>query len=382
MLRCSCFRALVLTGLAAIAAAQPSDARRATSIDALIAFSDFFHGRPVILVGDIATRENGELRLAQDTASVRIVFKGHVTDGLSEVRGQYFDVGRIKPDDPRVQTLDLKNAFHVDPESGSWPRPGEMTAVFANSVSPASRPDAPSLRAIALSPGRYLDQKVTIVGQYAGRNLFGDLPDAPGRSQWDFVLRSSDAAIWVTNIRPKTKDFDLALDRRMDTGKWLQVTGIVQERRGIEWVQADPGTLAAAKPPSETTTEAPSEPAVRVPAAPPPEVVFSAPTQDETDVSQGASVRIQLSRDIDPATLKGNVHVRYVKSETVERGEPVTPTASFTSVWNQMNRELELKFDQPLERFRTVEVELTDAIKGTDGQPMRPWKLTFQTGGS
>ena len=102
----------------------------------------------------------------------------------------------------------------------------------------------------------------------------------------------------------------------------------------------------------------------------------------ETDVSQNTPVRIQLSRDIDPATLKGNIHVSYLQSETVERGEPVTPTAAFTPVWSQMNRELELKFSTPLERFRTVKIKLTDGIKGTDGQPLKPWTLTFQTGGS
>ena len=374
-------RALLALALATTAAAQTADTRRATNIEAILAFPDFFHGRPVMLVGTLATSDAGELRLTENTAAIRIVYKGHVSDGLSEVRGQFFDVGRIKPDDPRVQTLDLRNAFHLDPESGTWPKPGEITAVFANTIAPASRPDAPSIRAIALNPARYLDQRVTITGQYAGRNLFGDLPDAPGRTQWDFVLRSSDAAIWVTNMRPKTKEFDLALDRRIDTGRWLSVSGTVQQRRGLVWVQAEAGSLAAAKAPTETHDEA-SEPVATVPAGPPPEVVFSAPTQDETDVSQGASIRIQLSRDIDPATLKGNIRVGYVGAETVERGEPVTPKTEYTPTWSAVNRELVLKFGRPLERFRTVKVELTDGIKGTDGQALRPWTLTFQTGGS
>ena len=32
-------------------------------------------------------------------------------------------------------------------------------------------------------PPRYLDQKVTITGQFSGRNLLGDLPDAPAKRQ-------------------------------------------------------------------------------------------------------------------------------------------------------------------------------------------------------
>lgn len=373
-------RVLCILALATVVAAQSADVRRATNIEAILAYPDFFHGRPVILVGNLATSDRGELRLTQDTESIRVITSDHPSEGFSEVRGQFFDIGRIKPDDPRVQTLDLRSHFHLDPESGSWPKPGQLIAVYANSISQTSRPDAASLRATVLMPGRFLDQKVTIVGQYAGRNLFGDLPDAPGRSPYEFVLRSADAAIWVTNIPPKGKDFTLALDRRMDTGKWLQVTGTVEQRRGIQWIQAAPNSLEPATRPAETADE--REPAPKVLPGPPPEVVFSAPTADEADVALDTTVRIQLSRDIDPATLKGNVHVGYLKSETVERGEPVTPTAQVTPIWTQANRELQLKFSQPLERFRTVKVELTDGIKGTDGQPLKPWTLTFTTGGS
>ena len=64
-------------------------------------------------------------------------------------------------------------------------------------------PLAPSIRNIVLYPSRYLEQQVTVTGQFGGRNLLGDLPDAPARSRYDFVMRSADAAIWVTNLRPQ-----------------------------------------------------------------------------------------------------------------------------------------------------------------------------------
>ena len=160
-------------------------------------------------------------------------------------------------------------------------------------------PATPTIRSIVLNPTRYIDQKVTITGQFGGRNLLGDLPDAPGKSRYDFVLRSADAAIWVSNMRPKGKDqgkdFELSLDARIDTGRWLQVRGTVQQGRGLLWIDAEAGSLAVVKPPAETKTD--DEP-IRVPAGPPPEVVFSAPTQDETDVSLATNVRIQFSRDL------------------------------------------------------------------------------------
>jgi hypothetical protein len=179
-------------------------------------------------------------------------------------------------------------------------------------------------------------------------------------------------------MRPKGKDFDLALDARLDTNRWLTLRGTVQHGRGLQWLDAEAGTLALARAPTETRDEEP----IRVPAGPPPEVVFSAPTQDETDVLQGTSVRIQFSRDIDPATLKGRVRAAYLQSQTVERGEPATPAAEFTTQYNAPNRVLELRFAKGLERFRTIKIELQEGIAGTDGQPLTPWTLTFSIGGS
>jgi hypothetical protein len=106
------------------------------------------------------------------------------------------------------------------------------------------------------------------------------------------------------------KDLELALDSRLDTSRWLTVQGTIKQGRGLQWLEAEPATLTLAKPPTETTTE---EEPVRVPAGPPPEVVFSAPTDDETDVMLTTTVRIQFSRDIDQTTLKGHIRAAYFR---------------------------------------------------------------------
>jgi len=198
------------------------------------------------------------------------------------------------------------------------------------------------------------------------------------------VLRAADAAIWVANMRPRMKDangkeFELGLDARIDTGRWLTVRGTVQQGRGLMWVDAEAGSLSLAKPPTESFTE---ETPIRVPAGPPPEVVFSAPTEDETDVAMTTTVRIQFSRDIDQATLKSHIRARYLEAQSVERGEPTTPPADFTLQYSGANRVLELRFTKPLERFRTLKVDLLEGILGTDGQPLKPWTLSFAVGGS
>jgi Big-like domain-containing protein len=357
--------------------AQPS-LRRATNLAALQAHAAFYHLRPIVIVGKVSLQDSGDLMMTDDAGTVRVVFKGSAPEGLDEIRGEFWDIGRMHSGDPRLAGYDLQKTFHVDPE-GAWPRPGQVTAVIASAVVAASPPSMPAIHAMVLYPARYLDQKVTVTGQFAGRNLLGDLPDAPAKSRYDFVLRSADAAIWVVNIRPKGKDFELALDARIDTGRWIEVSGTLQQGRGLQWLDAQAGSLKLAKAPVDATTQ---EAPIRVPAAPPPEVIFSAPTQDETDVQLSANIRIQFSRDVNPATIKDHVRVTYGETQIKARSEPDSPMAEFTTQYLPANRVLEIHFSKPLERFLTVHVELVEGILGTDKQPLIPWKLDFTTGGS
>jgi hypothetical protein len=356
-------------------AQQP--ARRATNISALRNFPAFFHLHPVIVVGTLALADNGDIRVTDEGGGMRVVFRGGLPDGVVEVRGEFWDLGRMNADDPRLAGYDLMRTFRIDPE-GSWPRPGAVTAIVASAIAEAALPGTPTIRGIVLNPARYLDQKVRVTGQFAGRNLLGDLPDAPAKSRYDFVIRSADAAIWVTNLRPRGKDFELALDARIDTGRWVEVSGVLQQGRGLQWLDATGTTIALSKPaPVETTAQ---EPPIRVPAAPPPEVVFSTPTADETDVAPATSIRIQFSRDINASTLKSHVTVKYDEAEAKARGEAEAPTAEFTTQYMPGNRVLEIRFAKPLEPFRLVQVQLGEGILGMDQQPLVPWTLTFRTG--
>lgn len=354
---------------AAVAVSAQSPARRATNIGALMAYPGYYHLRPVLLVAQVGTRDDGMRVAADESGTLPVTSREAIgTDGINEIRGELWDLGRMKQDDPRLTSIEIQRVFHVDPNS-TWPKPGEALAIVATAMEPAKTPAAPSIRAIVLYPTRYIDQKVSIVGQFEGRNLTGDLPDAPGRSRWDFVLRAADASIWVTGIRPRGKGFDLAVDQRIDTGRWLQVTGTVQQGRGLQWINAEAGTLEPGKPPAETPSP---EATIVLPPAPPPEVVFSAPTDEETDVAPTTKVRIQFSRDIDVSTLKSRVRVRYV-----DRGGSVPVDTTFEYV--AANRELIVSFVKPLERFRTVKIDFAEGVLGTDKQPLKTWSVTFST---
>jgi hypothetical protein len=370
--------------LASFTDAQPLT-RRATNLAEILGFPGFYNGRAILLVGKVETDKDGRMTLSDEDKTVHLLFKGNAPDGIDEVRGEFWDLGRMKPDDNRLRNYDLKTTFRIDPD-GAWPRPGDVTALVATAVTAATIPSAPTIRTIVLNPTRYIDQKVTITGQYSGRNLLGEQPDTPGKSRYDFVLRTTDAAIWVINMRPRLKDasgkeFELGLDARIDTSRWLTVRGTVQQGRGLQWLDAEAGSLALAKPPTEAPAVA--EEQIRVPAGPPPEVVFSAPTEDETDVLATTSVRIQFSRDLDQATLKGHIRVSYFGAPPAAPGAPpasASPNVDFTVVYSAANRVLELRFTKPLEHFRSLKVELLDGILGTDAQPLKPWTLTFALG--
>jgi hypothetical protein len=112
------------------------------------------------------------------------------------------------------------------------------------------------------------------------------------------------------------------------------------------------------------------------------EVLFAAPSEGEADVRLDERIRLQLSRDLDPATLKDRIRITYSSSESRDRGEAQPPAVAFATNYTKENRALEIRPAQPWERFRTVKVEFLEGIRGTDGGAMAPFTLTFTTGGS
>ena len=88
----------------------------------------------------------------------------------------------------------------------------------------------------------------------------------------------------------------------------------------------------------------------------------------------GTNIRIQFSRDIDPATLKGRLQGDRTRTARLGAGAPVI---DFTTEYRGAARVLEVKFAKPLERFRTVRVTFDEGVIGTDQQPLQPWTLTF-----
>jgi len=61
------------------------------------------------------------------------------------------------------------------------------------------------------------------------------------------------------------------------------------------------------------------------------------------------------------------------------QGASATPPQS-TTTYDEGRRVMEIRFAVPPEPFRTIQVKLMEGITGTDGQPLKPYTLTFTTG--
>ena len=358
---------------AAIAVGAQPTAHKATTVSALVMYPVFYHAQRIVVHGPLVQKD-GLTWLASGEAQVLclgcLVERDEST--IYEVAGIFWDVGRLEPEDSRLGSLDL-GPISERLLQKPWPASGEMPALVVDHVDVAGQPETPTVRTIALDPTRFESQDVTLAGRFRGRNLYGDLPNAPRQSRWDFVLQSADGSIWVTGIEPRGDDFFLSPNARVDTNRWIEVSGTVRRGRGLVWLEAT--KIALAKPREE--------PVVAVlprPPEPPPEVIFSAPTAEDTDVPLDTSVRLQFSRDMDADSFEERVQASYLQAPSPDQAGA---GIDFTIVYDEGKRVLEITFPDPLERFRTVKIELLDTITAHDGMDMgKPWVLTFTLGGS
>ena len=363
--------ALILAAPPARLSAQPQ-ARLATTAAALVTYPVFYSGRTVVVRGELRRQDRTVVLIGPGAdKSVYLQFTGEPPpDGRVEVRGQALDLGRLSQDDSRLAGVDVEAILEVETQ-GRWPRTGEVLLIRVAQASTPPVPPAPSVRAVALEPDRYEGQRVTLVGRFRGANLYGDLPQAPGKDRWLFVIQSADAAVWVLGMRPRGNGVNLDPGARVDTGQWISVSGVVNRAGGLVWLA---GQDIRPAEPEEAREE---EPATIVPAqGPPPEVAFSAPIQNDTDIETTSTVRIQFSRDMKADSFRDRVRVGYLGGQAGDT--PATP--AFTARYRDEGRVLEIAFDRPLERFRTVRVEFLEGIESLDGAALAPWTLTFSVG--
>jgi hypothetical protein len=97
------------------------------------------------------------------------------------------------------------------------------------------------------NPGQFVGKTVSILGQFRGRNLFGDLPEETRRKPGDWVLKDGELALWVTERPPQGKGFTLDPSYKGDTTRWLEVEGKPEVVNGVLYLRASKVTLARRK---------------------------------------------------------------------------------------------------------------------------------------
>lgn len=349
-----------------------SSTRTVTNAEALIASPIFFHGKQIVVRRDVEPA-GSLLRLANTSKPVFVFWRAASSAPRNgEVRGEFWDVGRLERTDARFSNVNFQPILDAA-SNGQWPSRDQVFILLGATAVESPLPVDPNLRALALAPEQFVGKGVTVTGRFRGANLFADLPQGAGtKGRWDFVLQSADAAIWVSGIRPRGRGFDFDVNSRMDAGRWVQIAGTLRRDGALPWIEATSISEAAA--PSEAVVEV----AVPPPPPPVPEVIFSTPTPDETDADRVAAIRLQFSRDMDPRTFSGRVKVSYTGPAAPDA--PAMP--NFAVRYNEGTRALEIKPAAPLDRFRTVKVELLEGIASNiDNRPLAPYTLTFTTGG-
>ena len=374
---------LAATGLVTIALGSAgsdisgqSARRTPTTVAALDRYASFFHRQPVVVVAE-ATGDLQDVFLTDGEHRIRVLNVAPPVAGAREfveVDAVFWDVGRLAPNGARLADQEIRQLSQRLFDK-PWPASGELPLLVADDARPAAEPDSVTLRSLVLEPARYFGQTVEVTGRFRGRNLHGDLPEAPGTSPDDFVLQSGTAAAWVVGKEPRGEGFELDVMARVDTGRWLQVTGVVSgtnrllEIEASEIAQVERPTVVAAPTLAEDRTEP----------GPSPEVIFSTPTQDDTGVATAALVRFQFSRDMDPKSFDDHVEIDYFGAAT---SASENTGLEFTVEYRARNRVLNVTLTEPFKAYSTIEVTLSEGALATDGAALVPHTLRFSTGGS
>ena len=223
-----------------------------------------------------------------------------------------------------------------------------------------------SIDELAARPARFDGRTIRVVGQFRGANLFADLPAKTQRKRGDWVLQDGEHAIWVTGRKPKGDGWQLDPTLKRDTGKWIEVTGKIEAKNDVAYMHAERLLLTTAPPAplvKAEPTEAPPERPKR-----PPVVVFALPLDGDVEVPGDSRFVVQFSKDMDEASFKGHVELRYRSAPRAG----VRPLDAVSFAYEPGRRALTVDPGDRLGRGTDLELRLLPGIKDIEGLELTP----------
>ena len=224
---------------------------------------------------------------------------------------------------------------------------------------------AVTLESLVSRPGKVDGQTVRVVGKFRGRNLYGDLPARSERASGDWVIKDDLYAVWVSGRKPKGSGWELDASLKRDTGKWIEVIGKPETRNGVTYVRAV--QVRITDPPRPMADAAPPPPPPERPKVPP-VVVFALPLDGEGEVPSDSRFVVQFNKDMDEATFKGHVMLRY-------SGPTLPGDRQFDGIkltYDQGRRALTVDPGDVLRPGRQIELMLLPGIADIDGLTLVP----------
>jgi hypothetical protein len=222
------------------------------------------------------------------------------------------------------------------------------------------------LRDLVKDPGKYTDREIAVLGKFRGNNLYGDLSIRDKRTPRDFVIKTADAAIWVTGRRPRGKGFKLDAKKRRDTGTWLTVIGTTwkYEPTGTYYLRAAKVEIAD-KPTDKDLTPVKVVHEKKLKLGPPPEVTFSLPLDGERDIALDSEFHVQFSNDMKRDSFNRNVDLLYFDDDGIGNPFPELEVS-----YDDNTRTLTVLPNKQLDPGKDIRLILYDAIEDDDGQKM------------
>jgi hypothetical protein len=171
--------------------------------------------------------------------------------------------------------------------------------------------------------------------------------------------------VWVTGRNPKGSGRELDTSLTRDTGKWIEVIGRPEPRRGVTYLRAIKVSLTS--PPSPTAdAKAPPPPPPRPKL--PPVIVFALPLDGEAGVATTSRFVVQFNKDMDRATFAGKVFLRYA-------GPRLPGDRAFDGVkltYDDGRRALTVDPGDVLRAGRRLELVLLPGIADVEGMTLVP----------